>query len=128
MVDVRQFICDVIESFSTLFNVKRVQLEWHVDDGISKAYIDPEKLEQVLINLLSNALKFTPEDGSICVTVKEAGVEKVSDDLRLLPWETLGEPRMLEIMVEDTGLGMSSRTLDNLSRTLMTIESGTWTR
>ncbi|MGD8413190.1 MAG: HAMP domain-containing sensor histidine kinase [Candidatus Latescibacterota bacterium] len=114
VVDVRQFICDVIESFSTLFNVKRVHLEWRVEDGISKGYIDPGKLEQVLINLLSNALKFTPEDGSISVTVKEAGVEKVSDDLRLLPWETLGEPRMLEIVVKDTGLGMSSRTLDNL--------------
>jgi signal transduction histidine kinase len=114
VVDIRQFVRDAIESFSTLFNVKRVHLESHVDPGISKGYLDPEKLEQVLINLLSNSLKFTPEDGSISVTVNEAGVEKVSDDLRLLPWRTLGEPRMLEIVVKDTGLGMSSRTLDHL--------------
>jgi len=113
-VDVRQFVRDVIDSFTTLFNVKRVRLDWHVDAGVSKAYIDAEKLEQVIINLLSNALKFTPEDGEIHVDVFEAGVEKVSDDLRLLPWGTLGEPRMLEVRVKDTGLGMSSETLDNL--------------
>lgn len=114
VVDIRQFMGDVVESFSTLFNVTRVRLDWQVSDGVSKAYLDPQKLEQVLINLLSNALKFTAENGSITVSVNEAGVEKVSDDLRLLPWDTLGEPRMLEIVVEDTGLGMSSRTLDNL--------------
>jgi len=113
-VDIRQFLRDVIDSFLTLFNVTRVRLDWHVDDGVSKGYLDPEKLEQVLINLLSNALKFTPENGEITVSVKEAGVEKVSDDLRLLPWDTLGDPQMLEIVVEDTGLGMSSQTLDHL--------------
>jgi signal transduction histidine kinase len=113
-VDVRQFTKDVIDSFTTLFNVKRVNLDWNVDGSVSKGYLDPGKLEQVVINLLSNALKFTPENGDITVSVGTAGVEKVSDDLRLLPWDTLGEPRLLEVVVKDTGLGMSSETLDHL--------------
>jgi signal transduction histidine kinase len=113
-VDIRQFLRDVIDSFSTLFNVTRVRLDWSVDGGVSYGFLDPEKLEQVLINLLSNALKFTPENGDITIDVREAGVEKISDDLRLLPWETLGQPQLLEIVVQDTGLGMSSQTLDNL--------------
>lgn len=113
-VDLRQFINDVIRSFTTLFNVKRVKLDWHVDAEVSKAYFDPEKLEQVVINLLSNALKFTPEDGEIAVSIGPAGVEKIGDDLRLLPWDTLGTPRLLEVVVIDNGLGMSSETLDNL--------------
>jgi signal transduction histidine kinase len=113
-VDIGQFLHDVIDSFTTLFNPTRVRLDWRVDAGVSKGYLDPEKLEQVLINLLSNALKFTQENGEITVDVTEAGVEKLGDNLRLLPWTTLGEPRLLEIVVEDTGLGMSSQTLDNL--------------
>ena len=113
-VDVRQFVSDVIESFTTLFNVRRVNLDWRVENGVSKGYLDPEKLEQVIINLLSNSLKFTPENGDISVVAGPAGVEKVSEDLRLLPWDALGEPRLLEIVVEDTGLGMSNETLDHL--------------
>jgi signal transduction histidine kinase len=113
-VDVRQFVKDVIESFTTLFNVKRVNLDWTVEGAVTKGYLDQGKLEQVVINLLSNALKFTPEHGDIAVSAGTAGVEKVSDDLRLLPWNALGEPRLLEIVVEDTGLGMSAETLDHL--------------
>lgn len=113
-VDVRQFLREVVDSFTTLFNVKRVNLDWHVESDVSKGYIDPGKLEQVIINLLSNALKFTPENGDITVSVRTAGVEKISDELRLLPWDKLGEPRLLEIHVEDTGLGMSTETLDHL--------------
>lgn len=113
-VDVRQFVSDVIESFTTLFNANRVNLDWRVESDVSKGYLDPGKLEQVIINLLSNALKFTPEKGNITVSVGTVGVEKVSEDLRLLPWDTLGEPRLLEIVVLDDGLGMSSETLDHL--------------
>lgn len=112
--DVRQFITEVIESFTTLFNAKRVHLDWEVKEGVSTGYLDSGKLEQVIINLLSNALKFTPEKGDISVTAGPAGVEKVSEELRLLPWDTLGDPRLLEFVVEDTGLGMSNETLDNL--------------
>jgi signal transduction histidine kinase len=112
--DVRQFTSDVVDSFTTLFNVKRVHLDWSVDAGVSKGYLDAGKLEQVLINLLSNALKFTPQNGDISVSVRTVGVEKVSDELRLLPWNMLGEPRLLEFLVEDTGLGMSGETLDHL--------------
>jgi signal transduction histidine kinase len=112
--DIRQFLGDVVGSFQTLFNVSRVDLCWSVDREVSKAYLDPSKLEQVIVNLLSNALKFTPERGRISVTARTGGVEQIGDDLRLLPWEMLGEPRLLEISVEDTGLGMSTETLDHL--------------
>jgi signal transduction histidine kinase len=113
-VDVRQFTSDVIESFTALFNVNRVHLDWSVGPDVNRGYLDPEKLEQVIINLLSNALKFTPEGGNINVSVGTAGVEKVVEDMRLLPWDALGQPRLLEMVVEDNGLGMSSETLDNL--------------
>jgi signal transduction histidine kinase len=113
-VDVRVFLADVIGSFKTLFNVQHVTLDWDVDDAVVDAYVDAAKLEQVMINLLSNALKHTPEGGEISVSVEPAGVEAVSDDMRLLPWKDLGTPRLLVIRVADTGLGMSSETLDNV--------------
>lgn len=109
--NVRAFVTDMIESFRTLFNVRRVNLAFSVDEYCGWAWIDAPKLEQVVINLLSNALKFTPEDGSIVVDVSTVGIETLDDDLRLLPWDELGRPRILEISVRDTGLGMSSEAL-----------------
>lgn len=113
-VDMREFVADTVTSFSTLFNVRGVDLAWEVEDGAVDAHVDAAKLEQVIINLLSNALKHTPEGGSIHVTVETAGVETLDDGVRLLPWSDLGVPRLLRIRVRDTGLGMSTETLDRV--------------
>jgi signal transduction histidine kinase len=114
VVDIREFIGNTIKSFTTLFNADRVNLDWSVDAGVGQGYLDPQKLEQVIINLLGNSLKFTPANGDIEVSIRPAGVEKVDEEIRLLPWESLGTPQLLEIVVEDNGLGMSNETLDHL--------------
>lgn len=113
-VEVRQFVSDTVGSFATLFNVRHLALDWSVDDAVVDAHLDAAKLEQVMINLLNNALKHTPEGGSITVTVEPAGVEAIGDDLRLLPWKDFGVPRLIVIRVKDTGLGMSTETLERV--------------
>ena len=55
---------------------------------------DPEKLRQILRNLLSNAVEFTPRGGSVVLTARRAG----SDDGR----------EMVEISVADTGIGIAA--------------------
>jgi signal transduction histidine kinase len=110
-IDVREFLADITGSFTTLFNVRHVDVTWKVDDSAAEAHVDPARLEQVMINLLSNALKHTPEGGRIRITAEPAGVEAVGDEMRLLPWSELGVPRFLVIRVEDNGLGMSTETL-----------------
>jgi len=113
-IDLRDFIGRVVDSFATMFNTKRVRIDWDVDRSITRAWIDPAKVEQVLINLLSNALKFTAVDGEVSVKVSPAGLESLGDDVRLLPWDELGRPQLVSITVRDTGLGMSTETLDHL--------------
>jgi signal transduction histidine kinase len=112
--DVRDFVGEVVGSFASLYNVQRVSLDWSVDGSLTDAWFDAGKLEQVLVNLLSNALKFTPAGGSIHVAVGGAGIEAMGEDLRLLPWDEIGSPRLVEVTVSDTGLGMESETLDRL--------------
>lgn len=61
-----------------------------VHDDLSDAVVagNPGRIERVIVNLLTNALKFTPEDGTITVTGKRSGGEAT-------------------IAVTDTGIGIS---------------------
>src|SRR5205823_4353870 len=56
------------------------------------AQVDPERIEQVLDNLLSNALKYSPEDGPIQVTLRESA-----------------EAHMADLSVSDRGIGIPSQ-------------------
>lgn len=60
-----------------------------------QVFCDGVRLNQILINLLSNAMKFTPEKGSINVSVKQEESEKGNDWVRTHFW------------VKDTGIGMT---------------------
>jgi signal transduction histidine kinase len=114
IVDLEKYVSEVLSSFETLFNVQRVRLKIKIMGEIEQIYVDSEKLEQVLFNLLSNALKYTPDGGEITLTVRHAGVETFDDELRLLPWTELPDPKMVLFTVSDTGLGMNEDTLSSL--------------
>jgi signal transduction histidine kinase len=59
--DVVQFVRDLTGSFSDISEKKRVQLTSEAAVAGLHAFFDPDKLEKILFNLLSNAFKFTPE-------------------------------------------------------------------
>jgi signal transduction histidine kinase len=113
-VDLRDFASEIVGAFRTLFNVRRQSLRFSVAEDLREAYVDGPKLEQILINLLNNALKFTPEGGEIELSVEKAGIEVLPDDSRILPWEELGAPVFVRFTVRDTGLGMTGETLAHL--------------
>ncbi|MGH3072714.1 MAG: sensor histidine kinase [Gaiellaceae bacterium] len=70
---------------------RHVTLEAHVGDEVT-ARCAPEKVERVLLNLLANALRHTPSDGSVAVLVEDGG-----DEVR--------------VTVEDSGDGLSAESL-----------------
>ena len=70
-----------------------ITLRCAVDERVSTVQADERKVKQVLLNLLSNALKFTPEGGAIDVRLKAA------DD-------------QVEISVTDTGIGIAPGDLE----------------
>ena len=54
---------------------RNIQLEARVNPAVSQVWMAPEKVERVLLNLLTNALRHTPSDGSIAVLVEPASNE-----------------------------------------------------
>ncbi len=72
---------------------KGLHYECHVIGGVSDYYIgDDMKLKQVLINILSNAIKFTDAPGSVTLTVERTAV--------------YGEHTTVKCCIKDTGIGM----------------------
>ncbi|MEJ7827902.1 MAG: ATP-binding protein [Segetibacter sp.] len=100
--DIINFLRYVTESFHSLAEGRHKGLHFLTDmDALHVAY-DPEKLRQIVVNLLSNALKFTPEKGNIYITVSK----------NVLPHD---EPNLtLIIKVKDTGIGIPARELQHI--------------
>ncbi|MEO8771032.1 MAG: ATP-binding protein [Ferruginibacter sp.] len=99
--DIINFLRYIVESFNSLAESQQKQLHFLSQvDSLIIAY-DPEKMRQIIANLLSNALKFTPEKGNIYISIHEQS----------LPNETGSS---LVIKVKDTGIGIPADQLQNI--------------
>jgi signal transduction histidine kinase len=96
--DVKGFVDEVIATCRPLLTAKGNALTVHCSGHLGTVSTDPTKLRQAVINLLSNAAKFT-KDGAITVTLKRE-TNQVAD------W--------LEIQVRDTGIGIAGPDLPKL--------------
>ncbi|MEM7514502.1 MAG: ATP-binding protein, partial [Bacteroidota bacterium] len=67
----RKFIHEIYLSFIPLAEPLSIDYSFEANDGEEEVWFDPEELEKVVMNLLSNAFKFTPENGQIKVVVKK---------------------------------------------------------
>ena len=92
--DIVEFVRELAHSFSDLSEKKNIQFSFLSTLNHLEIFFDPDKLEKIMFNLLSNAFKFTPAGGMVAVEVQlrepEAGAG--------LQW--------LEIKVKDTGIGI----------------------
>lgn len=87
------------------FLQKGVSLSTELAIGVPRVWADAEKLHQVLVNLLANALSATPEHGSVIVKIggRPAGAEELEVGRRAAPDMSA---MMVTIAVRDTGVGM----------------------
>lgn len=54
-----------------------ISLEVETEPGLTEISVDPERMEQVLDNLISNALRYTPEGGAIRLTARQDGLNLI---------------------------------------------------
>ncbi|MCI2048324.1 MAG: ATP-binding protein [Lachnospiraceae bacterium] len=98
--NIAEFMEGITAVVSSQCSEKHIAFECHLDAGLHSVYIgDVLKLQQVLLNLVGNAVKFTPENGKISISVR--GNASGSSDL-------------LCFDVKDTGCGISPAFLPHL--------------
>ncbi len=119
-----------LRMFSEKAMKKNVRLEMDVDDSTGMIVADARKIKQVIYNLLSNALKFTPEGGEVClsasiegsnviVNVIDTGIGIAQADMHKLFKEFSQVDGSLSRRHEGTGLGLA------LSKKLVEMHGGT---
>jgi signal transduction histidine kinase len=98
--DLNGLIDKMILLVSPQTNAKKIDVISQFDPQIGQAWIDPEKMKQVFLNLLSNAVEFTPEGGKIEISTKRC-IEK-------------GKPESIRIRIKDSGVGIPQLNLDKI--------------
>ena len=93
--DIGRFTLAIANSFESLAITRQIDYQVQVPEKPIKAWFDRDKLEKILSNLLSNAFKFTPEEGEIEL------IAEVRDD-------------SFEIVLNDSGIGISEDQLPNI--------------
>jgi protein-histidine pros-kinase len=95
-VDLAQLAEEVRDVLRGMAAAKRLTVLIQVDPTAHTATVDPARVKQILYNYLSNAIKFTGDQGRIDVSITSEGED------------------MFRIDVEDTGLGIAPENLRNL--------------
>lgn len=75
--DLAALLRDVIADFDHFLRARCQQVETHIDPALGEADVDPLKLTDILANLIGNAVKFTPDGGTIRITAEALGDQHV---------------------------------------------------
>ncbi|GHB94314.1 sensor histidine kinase [Thermomonas carbonis] len=73
MFDLATAIEEACAVLATMVASKQLELSWALEDGLVHVRLDRQKFKQVLLNLASNAVKFTDTGGSVRVTARRVG-------------------------------------------------------
>ena len=91
-VDLPQMIEGVVAGVRPAADARGIQIETSYDSRISQISADPDRLQQIIWNLLTNAIKFTPQGGNVQVQLGRVGSQ-------------------IEITFNDTGEGIDAELL-----------------
>ena len=95
---------------------KRQSVHFSIEPQSLRIAADPRRLRQMLVNLLDNAVKFTPECGSLGLQV--TGFHCAGD-----PLDCIGSDRYVRFVVWDTGIGIVREDRDKLFRPFSQLDS-----
>jgi PAS domain S-box-containing protein len=105
-VELGKLLAEVVAITRTTSANKRINMKTEIDPSVGAVVLDPSRFKQVAYNYVSNALKFTPENGSVTIRILPEG------------------PEAFRLEVEDTGIGIEQADLGRLFVEFQQLDGG----
>ena len=105
--DLGEIIKEVVRDFKRDAEAKEIALTAKLEGGCDEVICDRRRVEQVLSNLIGNAIKFTPAKGQICVHCERTGEKD----------------KYVQVSVSDTGAGIAPEKIDSIFQRFSQINS-----
>lgn len=93
-IEINSFLTSIIENFDLIADHKKVNIKYEPLHEDLDIWADPNKFDSVIFNILSNALKFSPQGGTVKITIKNS------------------DQKFLDIIITDQGSGIPKNRLN----------------
>jgi len=114
-VEVRKLLDSVTGQMDYFFRRRNQSLVLDLADNVTELWCDEERINQVLTNLISNAIKFTPDNGTITIKTRRVNdypaIDRTAVSEQTTPEDegTREKIPYIEISIRDTGIGIAEK-------------------
>ena len=98
--DLHQLIDKMVLLVSPQSKEKGIEVVRHYDEEVKEVWLDEEKMKQVVLNILSNAVEFTPSGGQIEISTKKL--------------QHAGKDEWIQIQIKDSGVGITQSNIEKI--------------
>jgi signal transduction histidine kinase len=113
VLSLRPYVLNIASDLESLFNERSLRLSISVPTTLPRVRTDPTHLRHILVNLLGNAVKYTPSGGvavrARLLTGTNPQVRRTPDDPVLAAMAPSGNTPWIALQVVDTGVGVAER-------------------
>jgi two-component system sensor histidine kinase EvgS len=124
-VDLRPFVIDVASEFEALIGERGLNLSLAIGGSLPRVRTDPTHLRQILVNLLGNALKYTPRGG---IAIRARVIDERGLGGVIGAPSTLGAPQggkvWVALQIADSGIGIAPADLGRVFEEFEQVNAG----
>ncbi len=134
LIELRPLVLDVVSEVEALVAEQELNLSVSIVSGLPKIHTDPTHLRQILVNLIANALRYTPQ-GGVAIRAKLATDASSIPDVHrpdrlgtsVMGGERGGPSSWIMLQVADTGVGISPADRERIFEEFEQVDAGSRT-